>query len=308
MKTRNSHRFVFQAETDRKVHQWHFSFQNFLIFALVSLLVLGTSLFFGAENLTRFLYQQKLQEIRNNFTSLSKTLNDINGRLIYLDQKMDTIEEKERAVRTYANLPEIDQDVRSLGIGGLRLEKYTSKDYIIPGLSKKISGLEMDVDHLARKVKLELASFETIYDKVVKDTEKMQHIPSLRPVPGGYLNSKFGYRKDPFDGVQRFHKGLDFSVYTGTPIYAPADGVIQSARYSGNRGKHIKINHEFGYNTLFLHLSKINVKRGQKVKRGDLIGQTGNSGRSTAPHLHYEVHYNGVAQNPMDYFFPGAVN
>jgi len=221
---------------------------------------------------------------------------------------MDTIEEKERAVRTYANLPEIDQDVRSLGIGGLRLEKYTSQDYIIPGLSKKISGLEMDVDHLARKVKLELASFETIYDKVVKDTEKMKHIPSIRPVPGGYLNSRFGYRKDPIDGVNRFHKGLDFSVFTGTLIYAPADGVIQSARYSGNRGKHIKINHEFGYNTLFLHLSKINVKRGQKVKRGDLIGQTGNSGRSTAPHLHYEVHYNGVAQNPMDYFFSGVVN
>ena len=308
MKTGNSHRFVFQAETDRRVRQWHFSFQNFLILALVSLFVLGTSLFFGAEYLTRFLYQQKLQGIRNNFTSLSIALNDINGKLIYLDQKMDTIEEKERAVRIYANLPEIDQDVRSLGIGGLQLEKYTSKDYIIPGLSKKISGLELDVDHLARKVKLELASFETIYDKVVKDTEKMKHIPSIRPVPGGYLNSRFGYRKDPFDGVQRFHKGLDFSVFTGTPVYAPADGVIQSARYRGKRGKHIKINHEFGYNTLFLHLSKINVKQGQKVKRGDLIGKTGNSGRSTAPHLHYEVHYNGVAQNPMDYFFSGILN
>jgi hypothetical protein len=196
--------------------------------ALVSLFVLGTSLFFGAEYLTRFLYQQKLQEIRNNFTSLSIALNDINGKLNYLDQKMDTIEEKERAVRTYANLPEIDQGVRSLGIGGLRLEKYTSQDYIIPGLSKKISGLELEVDHLARKVKLELVSFETIYDKVVKDTEKMKHIPSIRPVPGGYLNSGFGYRKDPIDGVKRFHKGLDFSVYTGTPIYAPADGYVIS--------------------------------------------------------------------------------
>ena len=308
MKTGNNHRFIFQAESDRKVRQWHFSIQNFLVFTLVSLLILGTSLFFGAEYLTRFLYQQKLQEVRDNFTSLSGALLELNGKLSYLDQKMDIIEEKERAVRTYANLPEIDQDVRSLGIGGLRLEKYTSQDYIIPGLSKKISGLEMDVDHLARKVKLELASFETIYDKVVKDTEKMKHIPSIRPVPGGYLNSRFGYRKDPIDGVNRFHKGLDFSVFTGTLIYAPADGVIQSARYSGNRGKHIKINHEFGYNTLFLHLSKINVKRGQKVKRGDLIGQTGNSGRSTAPHLHYEVHYNGVAQNPMDYFFSGVVN
>ncbi len=121
MKTGNSHRFVFQAETDRRVRQWHFSFQNFLILALVSLFVLGTSLFFGAEYLTRFLYQQKLQGIRNNFTSLSIALNDINGKLIYLDQKMDTIEEKERAVRIYANLPEIDQDVRSLGIGGLQL-------------------------------------------------------------------------------------------------------------------------------------------------------------------------------------------
>ena len=308
MKTGNNHRFIFQAESDRKVRQWHFSIQNFLVFTLVSLLILGTSLFFGAEYLTRFLYQQKLQEVRDNFTSLSGALLELNGKLSYLDQKMDIIEEKERAVRTYANLPGIDQDVRSLGIGGIRFEKYTNQDHIMPGLSKKISDLEMDVDHLARKVKLELASFESIYDKVVKDTERMKHIPSIRPVLGGYLNSRFGYRKDPIDGVKRFHQGLDFSVFSGTPIYAPADGVIQSARYRGSFGKQIKINHEFGYNTMFLHLSKISVKRGQKVKRGDLIGKTGNTGRSTAPHLHYEVHYNGVAKNPMDYFFSGVVN
>ena len=138
MKTGNNHRFIFQAESDRKVRQWHFSIQNFLVFTLVSLLILGTSLFFGAEYLTRFLYQQKLQEVRDNFTSLSGALLELNGKLSYLDQKMDIIEEKERAVRTYANLPEIDQDVRSLGIGGIRFEKYTNQDHIMPGLSKKI--------------------------------------------------------------------------------------------------------------------------------------------------------------------------
>ena len=308
MKIRNFRRLMIQAEMDTNVRQWHFSFQSFVLFGLISVVILCSSLFFGAEYLTKYLYQNKLEEVQKSFTTISSTMKDLHGKLNYLDSKMALIEEKDRAVRTYADLPEIDQDIRELGIGGIRFEKYDDQNNVPIELSKQISEMELNIDHLARKVKLELASFESIYDKVRSDSKKMKHIPSIRPVSGGYLNSGFGYRKDPIDGVKRFHHGLDFSVFSGTPIYAPADGVIQKAGYRGSFGNHIKINHGFGYNTLFLHLSKIIVKRGQKVKRGDFIGTTGNTGRSTAPHLHYEIHHNGKPQNPLDYFFTGIMN
>ena len=95
---------------------------------------------------------------------------------------------------------------------------------------------------------------------------------------------------------------------TGTPIYAPADGIIKSARYMGGFGKSLKIDHGLGYTTFFAHLSKFNTKRGNKIKRGDIIGYVGNTGRSTGPHMHYEVHYYGKPQNPLDYFFSGYMN
>ena len=166
--------------------------------------------------------------------------------------------------------------------------------------------LELDVEKLSREVNLELNSYSSIYEKVQEDIQRISMIPSIRPVEEGYLNSTFGYRIDPIDNVKRFHQGQDITVETGTPIYAPADGIVKRAYYAGGFGNHIKLQHGAGYTTLFAHLSKIKVKHGQKVKRGDIIGLTGNTGRSTAPHLHYEIHHNGKPRNPLDYFFSDA--
>ena len=153
---------------------------------------------------------------------------------------------------------------------------------------------------------LELSSYASIYDKVRDDIQRITHIPSIRPLNGGYMNSSFGYRNDPIDGVMRFHQGQDITVSTGTPIYAPADGTVKRAYYVGGFGNHIKLDHGFGYTTILAHMSKLYVKYGQKVNRGDIIGLSGNTGRSTAPHLHYEIHYYGTPQNPLDYFFTSA--
>ena len=111
---------------------------------------------------------------------------------------------------------------------------------------------------------------------------------------------------DPIDNVKRFHHGCDFSVSIGTPVYAPADGVIKRAYYLGGFGNHIKVDHSGGYSTIFAHLSKINVKSGQEVSRGEIIGLTGNSGRSTAPHLHYEVIENGKKINSQTLKLPSG--
>ena len=173
--------------------------------------------------------------------------------------------------------------------------------------ASKLIDLEMNVDNLTRKVKLELASYSNIYNKVIKESDRLQSIPSIRPVNGGYINSGFGYRNDPFTSKPRFHYGQDITVSSGTNVYAPADGVVKYASRQGGFGKVIKLDHGYGYRTIFAHLSKFYVKWGQKVKRGDLIGKSGNTGRSAGPHLHYEVHRNGVPQNPLDYFFSGYI-
>ena len=220
-----------------------------------------------------------------------------------LDRQIDEIEKKDNAIRTYAGMPKIDKDIRKLGIGGHYIETNNFKDNLAPVLNKELAILEIDLEKLSREVSLELNSFSSIYKKVQENIQRINGIPSMRPVEGGYLNSTFGFRIDPIDKVKRFHQGQDITIKTGTPIYAPADGTIKRAYYAGGFGNHIKIKHDSGYTTLFAHLSKINVKHGQKVKRGDVIGLTGNTGRSTAPHLHYEIHHNGEPQNPLDFFF-----
>ena len=175
-------------------------------------------------------------------------------------------------------------------------------------MSKEISQLHLDIEKLSRQVNFELVSYEKIYDRVKGDIDRIRHIPSIRPVNGGFLNSSFGYRQDHIDDIRRFHQGQDITVPTGTPIFAPADGVVKRAYYIGGFGNHIKLKHSSGYSTTYAHLSKIFVRHGQKIKRGDIIGETGNTGRSTAPHLHYEVHYRGTPKNPLDYFFTQAGN
>ena len=118
------------------------------------------------------------------------------------------------------------------------------------------------------------------------------------------MASGFGYRSDPFTKVRKFHEGMDFSAKTGTPIYATGDGIVGRAdNTASGYGNHIVLRHGFGYETLYGHLSKYKVRAGQRVKRGDVIGYVGSTGRSEAPHLHYEVHKNGDVVNPINFYY-----
>ena len=293
---------IIQKESKTGVRQWHFDRIQALTFACIVLIVIGVSLFFVSDQLSHYLYEKRLQEFRTNYANVSKNLDSLKSKLSYLDFQINKIEEKDNAIRTYAGMPIIDKDIRKLGVGG-HLADVNFSDNLAPIINKELSILEMDVEKLSREVNLELTSYTSIYNKVQEDINRISKIPSIRPVEGGYLNSTFGYRNDPIDHVRRFHQGQDITVKSGTPVLSPADGVVKRAYYAGGFGNHIKLEHGSGYTTLFAHLSKINVKHGQIVKRGEIIGFTGNTGRSTAPHLHYEIHHNGKPQNPLDYFF-----
>ena len=303
----NDHRYAFISYGDEKGGQWDFSKRQLFIVVFLCVSILGTGLFFATDSLTKILYQTKLKTLKRDYSQLSLTLSKLQQQMDLLSTHVINIEEKDRALRTYANMPQIDKDVRKLGVGGMEVVKPVKLENKLSNPASKLIDLEMNVDNLTRKVKLELASYSNIYNKVIKESDRLQSIPSIRPVNGGYINSGFGYRNDPFTSKPRFHYGQDITVSSGTNVYAPADGVVKYASRQGGFGKVIKLDHGYGYRTIFAHLSKFYVKWGQKVKRGDLIGKSGNTGRSAGPHLHYEVHRNGVPQNPLDYFFSGYI-
>ena len=304
----SNRKYILHTESENEVNQWHFSNAKILTLVLISLIVLGSFLLIGADYVSKLLYDKRLKEFKANYSAVILNIDVIQSRLKELDQQILDIEEKDKAVRTYAGMPEVDKDIRKLGIGGETLKEPHVLDNLAPAVSKEISELHLDIERLSRQVNFELASYETIYDRVKSDINRIRHIPSIRPVSGGFLNSSFGYRQDPIDNIRRFHQGQDITVPSGAPIFSPADGVVKRAYYIGGFGNHIKLEHSSGYSTTFAHLSKIFVRHGQKIKRGTIIGETGNTGRSTAPHLHYEVHYRGTPKNPLDYFFTQAGN
>lgn len=164
-----------------------------------------------------------------------------------------------------------------------------------------------EVDRLSRRVYIQSKSYDELVELMRQNEEKLLCIPSIQPVLNEDLKreaSGYGWRIDPIYGTRKFHKGMDFSAPVGSDVYATGNGVVVYAGYErGGYGNFIRINHGFNYETYYAHLSKILVKRGQKVVRGEVIAKVGNTGKSVGPHLHYEVRLRGQPQNPVHYYF-----
>jgi murein DD-endopeptidase MepM/ murein hydrolase activator NlpD len=179
----------------------------------------------------------------------------------------------------------------------------------IAGLTENqlISSVGNALIRLHNRMLFQQNSFTKILELVDKKEDLLAAIPAIQPVSNTQLErvaSGFGYRIDPIYKIPKMHAGLDFTASTGTPIYATADGVVIEAGMStGGYGNHVVINHGFGYETLYAHMVRIKAKRGQKLKRGEVIGWVGSTGKSTGPHLHYEVHKNGTPVDPVYFFY-----
>ena len=301
------HNYILVSEKDSGIKQYHFSKKKVLGFFMLSVVVLSSALFLSANFLSNFIYKNKISNLRSNYENLTNTIVSLEKELDELTAEMTGIEDKDKAIRTYAGLPQIDNDIRKLGVGGGTIIGNSSYKNIPNDLLQRISEIELDVNNMSRKVKLELNSYSNLYDLVKEHSDNLKTTPSILPVQSGYVNSNFGYREDPFDGKVRFHHGLDIAVNIGTKVYAPANGKVKFVGRQGGWGKVLKIDHGNGYRTVYAHLSRIVVKPGSEIKRGDLVAESGNSGRSSGPHLHYEVHKYGAPQNPMDYFFSGTL-
>lgn len=291
--------FSFQYLSSDRLHQINFSVLNILAsFALILIIFIGANYYLSVGFSNQY-YQDKLKETDEKYADVSQ---ELLTKITQLEQELLLIEERDKELRTYAAIPPISEDVKIQGTGG-SVEETSVED---KNATSILFQLKDKIDSLSYAVNLEKDSYSTIFNKIKSNEKMYSHTPSISPVEA-YLGSGYGYRTDPIDGKRRMHRGLDFAVNLNTDVVATGDGVVKKAQYDSGWGRYVKIDHGYGYETIYAHLYKINVKKGQKIKRGDLVGKSGNSGRAAGFHLHYEVHKNKKIEDPAKYFFTGYI-
>ena len=253
------------------------------------------SLFFDTPS-ERGLKREK-EELLVHFELLNRRFEQVSAVMEDLQKRDDNI------YRVIFEAEPIPSTVREAGIGGVdrysELEGLSNGDIVIETAKK--------LDLIAKKAYIQSKSLDELENLAKRKEDMLRSIPAIQPISNSDLKriaSSFGMRIHPFYKVPKMHTGMDFTAPTGTDIYATGDGVVQKVDYSQRGyGNHVVIDHGFGYATLYAHMHSISVRPGQKVKRGSVIGQVGNTGMSVAPHLHYEVHKAGKQINPINYFF-----
>ncbi len=209
----------------------------------------------------------------------------------------------DKVYRSVFDMKPIPSSVREAGFGGS--ENY--EGILFSRNEKVVSNTARQLEKLATKARIQSMSLNDLYQKAKEQQKFLSHKPSMQPLSPGdkfWITSTFGYRRDPFNGSRRMHAGVDMAGNIGLKVYATGDGTVTIAEYNFHGyGREVAIDHGYGYSTRYGHLSKIYVKRGEKVKRGQLIGELGSSGRSTGPHLHYEIRYKNRALNPMYFYY-----
>ena len=241
--------------------------------------------------------RQDLIVMREKYSLLQKQIEQLSTNVNELEDRDNNIY---RSIFEAAPLPD------SIRVG----KQYSAIDweqYRFRNTTDLVEEVEKEVVSLKHRIQVQKGSFDTL-QKMVQSKEKMlASIPAIQPISNRGLDhvaSGFGYRIDPIYKTPKMHTGLDFAAAMGTPIYATADGVVASASFDdGGYGNHVVINHGYGYETLYGHMVRIKAKHGERVKRGQVIGWVGSSGKSTGPHCHYEVIRNKQKINPVHYFF-----
>ncbi len=241
--------------------------------------------------------KREIDQMNLQFEILNRDMEKVERVLTHLQETDDNL------YRTIFEAEPIATSLREGGIGGVNryeeLEGYDNSKIVIETAER--------LDKIRKKVYVQSKSFDALIALASEKEEMLRRIPAIMPISNKDLKrtaSGWGYRIHPIYKIRKFHYGMDFTAPTGTEIYATGDGVIKRV-ISSKRGlgKHIEIDHGYGYTTTYAHMNRFNVKQGQKVKRGDVIGFVGTTGLSTAPHLHYEVALNGKKVDPANYYF-----
>lgn len=250
-----------------------------------------------------FFQSPEERKLSTEIKELETSYNQLNRRVKFIDKVLNDLEDRDNNIyRVVFEAEPIHSDIRGGQESGNRfeeLEKY-SQGKLITQTKKTLEGLE-------KRMYVQSKSYDELV-KLIKKKEKMlAAIPAIQPVSNKDLKriaSGFGYRVDPVYKTIKMHTGLDFTAPIGTPIYATGDGVVEEANFnSGGYGNHIIINHGYGYKSHYAHCSKVVVKVGDKIQRGQIIGMVGSTGKSTGPHLHYEIIKGEVKIDPINFFY-----
>lgn len=275
------------------------------IFRIISFL--GTASVIGVISVIiafKYFDSPKEKQLRRDLEKMKTQYDLLNKRMDNLALVLDDLEDRDDNIyRSIFETDSIPNDIRRSGFGGadryLDLQGYEGSDLMVLTTQR--------VDQLAKQMYIQSKSYDEVI-KLAENKEKLlSSIPSIMPISVKDLKgtpSGFGYRTHPIYKIVKMHTGMDFNAVIGTPIYATGDGVVERAdAEASGYGNHVVINHGFGYETLYGHMSEILVKPGQEVKRGEVIGKVGNTGTSSGPHVHYEVIRNGNKINPVSYYF-----
>jgi murein DD-endopeptidase MepM/ murein hydrolase activator NlpD len=251
-----------------------------------------------------FIDSPKEKILKNELNAMKDRYAILNSEVQRLNEVLDELHYRDGNIyRVLFESDPIPSEVWQAGAGGVNryrnLEKYDNGELM--------KSLSVRVDKLRRQMAIQSKSYDQIADLIQNREQMLSSLPSIQPVTNKDLTrlaSGFGMRMDPVYKIPKFHEGMDFTAPVGTEVYVTGDGVVETVEYSySGYGNQVVVNHGYGYKTRYAHLSKFKVKVGQKLKRGDLVGLVGNTGKSTGPHLHYEVIKGGNAVNPVYYYY-----
>ncbi|MEO6406350.1 MAG: M23 family metallopeptidase [Ferruginibacter sp.] len=275
-------------------------------FGFVSALLVSSAIIIYLYN--RFLPRPTDIEANRKYELLKDRYSQISQKVVTLQEQMSALEKRDNEV--YRSIFEANPIPDSARAKLVEQQKEIAKVNVIDDdeIGKEIA---LQLNNINSRVAFQFGSYDAIAKLIKNQDAKLASIPAIQPVSNKQLTriaSGFGMRIDPVYGTPKMHKGLDFTAPQGTPIYATGDGVVSTAGYSETGfGNHVEINHGYGYESLYGHMVKIKVRNGQRIKRGEVVGWVGSTGKSTGPHCHYEVHINGREVNPV-YFFYNDLN
>ncbi|MFN7098861.1 MAG: M23 family metallopeptidase [Flavobacterium sp.] len=265
------------------------------LFGFLSFIVLLNTPYF--ETPKDRLQAREIENLKLNYAILNERVNEMSDVVAAIEDRDNNL------YRVYFNKAAIPDSIRKAGF------KDNNRYQLLAGFdnSELVKSTTKKVDVLSKQLAIQSKSLDVILKLADAKSDFLSAIPAIQPVRNENLKhmaSGFGYRTDPFTKARKMHEGMDFTAKSGTPIFATGDGVVAKAdNTASGYGNHIVIRHGFGYETLYAHLSKYNTRAGQRVKRGDIIGYVGSTGRSEAPHLHYEVHKDNKVVNPLNFYY-----
>lgn len=244
--------------------------------------------------------RQRLSSLLHENSTQQDQIKSIAGDLDDLKEQMVRLRQMDKRIRVIANLEHGNSGVKVRGIGGVNPDEGLLKSLGHEPKERLVGRVREELGNMQDFAVMQEESFLTLEDGLRDKQKLLTHTPSVWPT-NGWLTSGFGYRESPFTGMREFHPGVDVATRLGTPIIAPAAGVVVEIGKAEAPGRFVRLNHGFGYQTYYAHLEDVVVKKGQQVKRGEMIATVGNTGRSTGPHLHYEVLVKDLPVNPLRY-------